>query len=503
MFRRGDDRDDPWGQNGGDNLRGPLSGRIQPSHPGGPGGFGGNSPAGRSSAPGGGGFDSPPRGPSAPGPLGGGGVNNRDNNLFELKRKVQTALIAELDPKTDLSQTAVVRKQIEDLFNRILEQQGINLPRNDRQRLFEAIAAEILGYGPIEPLLNDESVNEIMVNGPRSVFVEQNGRLFRTDVRFRDDEHVMRVVERIVSPLGRRVDESQPYVDARLPDGSRVNVIIPPLSLIGPVITIRKFSKRPLTPDDLVRLGTLSAPVVDFLRACVEVRLNIVVSGGTGSGKTTLLNVLSGFIPGDQRIVTIEDAAELQLRQEHVVPLESRPANIEGKGRISARDLVANALRMRPDRIVVGEVRAGEALDMLQAMNTGHDGSLTTLHSNSPRDTLRRLETLVLMAGMDLPLRAIREQVSSAINLIVHQERMRDGSRRVTHVTEIVGMEGEVITLQDLFIFEQTGYDDGKVVGRLRPTGIRPSFIEEFEIANIHLPPQMFGYGEGSAQWRG
>jgi pilus assembly protein CpaF len=506
MFRRGDDREDPWGgQNSGD-MRGPLSGRIQPSHPGGPsgpGGFGPTGPANRGSGPGGG-FDSPPRGPSAPGPLAGGAsANNRENNLFELKRKVQAALIAELDPKTDLSQTAAVRKQIEDLFNRILEQQGINLPRNDRQRLFEAIAAEILGYGPIEPLLNDESVNEIMVNGPRSVFVEQNGRLFRTDVRFRDDEHVMRVVERIVSPLGRRVDEAQPYVDARLPDGSRVNVIIPPLSLIGPVITIRKFSKRPLTPDDLVRLGSVSAPVVDFLRACVEVRLNVVVSGGTGSGKTTLLNVLSGFIPGDQRIVTIEDAAELQLRQEHVIPLETRPANIEGKGRIAARDLVANSLRMRPDRIVVGEVRGGEALDMLQAMNTGHDGSLTTLHSNSPRDTLRRLETMVLMAGMDLPLRAIREQVSSAINLIVHQERMRDGSRRVTHVTEIVGMEGDVITLQDLFVFEQTGYDDGKVVGRLRPTGIRPSFIEEFEVANIHLPPQMFGYGEGGAQWRG
>jgi pilus assembly protein CpaF len=281
-----------------------------------------------------------------------------------------------------------------------------------------------------------------------------------------------------------------------------VNVIIPPLSLVGPVLTIRKFSKRPLTPEDLVRLGTISQPMVDFLRACVEVRLNVVVSGGTGSGKTTLLNVLSGFIPGDQRIVTIEDAAELQLRQEHVVPLESRPANIEGNGRITTRDLVANALRMRPDRIVVGEVRGAEALDMLQAMNTGHDGSLTTLHSNSPRDTLRRLETMVLMAGMDLPLRAIREQIASAANLIVHQERMRDGTRRITHITEVVGMEGDVITLQDLFVFEQTGYDDGHVVGRLRPTGIRPSFIEMFEMSNIHLPAQMFGYGEAGA-WRG
>ncbi len=435
-------------------------------------------------------------------PPAGAAPSQRENNLFELKRKVQAALIAELDPKTDLSQTAVVRHQIEELFNRILSQQQINLARQDRQRLFEAIAAEILGYGPIEPLLNDDSVNEIMVNGPRSVFVEQNGRLFRTDVRFRDDDHVMRVIERIVSPLGRRVDESQPFVDARLPDGSRVNVIIPPLSLIGPVITIRKFSRRPLTPDDLVRLGTATPAIVDFLRACVEVRLNILVSGSTGSGKTTLLNVLSGFIPGDQRIVTIEDAAELQLRQEHVIPLECRPANIEGKGRIAARDLVANSLRMRPDRIIVGEVRGGEALDMLQAMNTGHDGSLTTLHSNSPRDSLRRLETMVLMAGMDLPLRAIREQISSAINLIVHQERLRDGSRKITNITEVVGMEGDVITLQDLFVFEQSGYEDGRVVGRLRPTGIRPSFIEEFEIANIHLPPQMFGYGDG-AQWRG
>jgi pilus assembly protein CpaF len=472
---------------------------MQPPASGGGGGFGAPAaPAPARST--GNGFD-PSRGPSGPS-AGSAAAVQRDNNLFELKRKVQAALIAELDPKTDLSQTAIVRKQIEDLFNRILEQQGVNLARQDRQRLFEAIAAEILGYGPIEPLLNDESVNEIMVNGPRSVFVEQNGRLFRTDVRFRDDDHVMRVVERIVSPLGRRVDESQPYVDARLPDGSRVNVIIPPLSLIGPVITIRKFARRPLTPDDLVRLGTMSPATIDFLRACVEVRLNVVVSGGTGSGKTTLLNVLSGFIPGDQRIITIEDAAELQLRQEHVIPLESRPANIEGKGRIAARDLVANALRMRPDRIVVGEVRGGEALDMLQAMNTGHDGSLTTLHSNSPRDSLRRLETMVLMAGMDLPLRAIREQVASAINLIVHQERMRDGTRKITHVTEIVGMEGDVITLQDLFVFEQSGLEDGRVVGRLRPTGIRPSFIEEFEIANIHLPPQMFGYGDGP-QWRG
>jgi pilus assembly protein CpaF len=499
IFKRGDDQNGSQNGAGDDNLRGPLSGRIGGGSGGGGNGqyssFSNQPPRPSSANDGGAGsrFPAPPQNASAAA---------RENNLFDLKRKVQAALIAEMDPKLDLSQTAQVRRTIEELFNRILEQQNIVLTRNDRQRLFEAIAAEILGFGPIEPLLNDDSVTEIMVNGPRAVFVEQNGRLFRTDIRFRDDEHVLRVIERIVSPLGRRVDEAQPYVDARLPDGSRVNVIIPPLSLVGPVLTVRKFARRPLTPDDLVRLGTISQPMVDFLRACVEVRLNIVVSGGTGSGKTTLLNVLSGFIPGDQRIVTIEDAAELQLRQEHVIPLEARPANIEGNGRISIRDLVANSLRMRPDRIVVGEVRGGEALDMLQAMNTGHDGSLTTLHSNSPRDTLRRLETMVLMAGMDLPLRAIREQIASATNLVVHQERMRDGTRKITHITEVVGMEGDVVTLQDLFVYEQTGYDDGRVVGRLRPTGIRPSFMELFELANIHLPAQMFGYGEAGA-WRG
>lgn len=429
------------------------------------------------------------------------GNSARENSFFELKRKVQNALIAELDPKLDLSQTAQVRRTIEEQFNRILEQQGIILNRLERNRLFEAITAEILGLGPIEPLISDESVSEIMVNGPRQVYVEQHGRLYRTDVHFKDDDHVMRVIDRIISPLGRRCDEAQPYVDARLPDGSRVNAVIPPISLVGPVITIRKFAKQPLRPDDLVRLGTLTQPMVEFLSACVAVRLNVIVSGGTGSGKTTLLNVLSGFIPGDERIITIEDAAELQLQQDHVVRLESRPANIEGKGRISIRDLVANALRMRPDRIVVGECRGGEALDMLQAMNTGHEGSMTTVHSNSPRDTLSRLETLVLMAGMDLPLRAIREQIASAIHLIVHQERMKDGSRKVITISEVLRMEGDIITMQDLFVFEQTGIENGRVVGRLRPTGIRPSFMERFELANIHLPPSVFGYGEGN--WRG
>jgi pilus assembly protein CpaF len=423
------------------------------------------------------------------------GAAGRDG-FFELKRKVQNALIGELDPLLDLSQTAQVRRTIEEHFNRILSQQGIILNRQDRTRLFEAIAAEILGFGPIEPLLNDESVTEIMVNGPRLVYVEQQGRLYKTDIKFRDDEHVARVIDRIISPLGRRCDESSPYVDARLPDGSRVNAVIPPISLIGPVITIRKFAKTPLQPEDLVRLGSLTTNIVEFLRACVQVRLNVVVSGGTGSGKTTLLNVLSSFIPGDERIVTIEDAAELQLRQEHVIPLESRPANIEGKGRISVRDLVANALRMRPDRILIGECRGGETLDMLQAMNTGHEGSMTTLHSNSPRDTLSRLETMVLMAGMDLPLRAIREQIASAVHLIVHQERMRDGSRRITHVTEVLGMESDVITTQEIFVFEQTGMENGRLLGRLRSTGIRPSFVDRFELANIHFPPNMYYAGE-------
>jgi pilus assembly protein CpaF len=461
---------------------------------------GGSNPSGPISGPHYGSNDMVPRGPLAAAAPNGQG-NAKEASFYDLKRKVQNALIAELDPKMDLTQTAQVRRTIEEHFNRVLEQQGVVLNRQDRNKLFEAIAAEILGFGPIEPLLRDDSVTEIMVNGPRLVYVEQHGRLYRTDIRFKDDEHVMRVIDRIISPLGRRCDESQPYVDARLPDGSRVNAVIPPISLIGPVITIRKFSKTPLQPDDLVRFGSITPAMVDFLRACVQVQLNIIVSGGTGSGKTTLLNVLSSFIPNDERIITIEDAAELQLRQEHVIPLESRPANIEGKGRISIRDLVANALRMRPDRIVVGEVRGGEALDMLQAMNTGHEGSMTTVHSNSPRDTLSRLETLVLMAGMDLPLRAIREQIASAIHLIVHQERMKDGSRKVTYISEVLRMEGDIITMQDLFVFEQTGIENGRVVGRLRPTGIRPSFIERFELANIHLPPAVFGYGDSN--WRG
>ncbi|HVC34785.1 MAG TPA: CpaF family protein [Chloroflexota bacterium] len=413
---------------------------------------------------------------------------------LDLRGRVQSKLIAEMDPKMDLSDTGQVRRTIEDLFNAILDQENVVLVRADRQRLFEQIAADILGYGPIEPLLADDSVTEIMVNGPKLVFVERKGRIEKAPVSFQDDQHVMRIIDRIISPLGRRCDESQPLVDARLPDGSRVNAIIPPLALTGPTITIRKFSRNPLTVDDLVKFGSLSSETADFLQACVRARLNIVVSGGTGSGKTTLLNVLSSFIPPEERIVTMEDAAELQLRQEHVITLEARPPNIEGKGRITIRDLVINALRMRPDRIIVGECRSGEALDMLQAMNTGHDGSLTTAHSNGPRDTLARLETMVLMAGMELPLRAIREQIASALNLIVHQSRMRDGSRRVVNITEVVGMEGDTIVTQDLFVFEQAGFDDGRIQGQLKPTGIRPRFTTQLEAANIFLPATIFGF---------
>jgi pilus assembly protein CpaF len=393
----------------------------------------------------------------------------------------------------DLSDPDRVRRTLEETFLSVLESEGIVLGRTERHRLFEAIVAEILGYGPIEPLLKDNTVTEIMVNGPKQVWVERNGKLEKTAIEFDDDDHVMRIIDRIVSPLGRRIDESSPMVDARLPDGSRINAVIPPISLVGPCLTIRKFSRDPLTVDDLIRFGTMTPEIAQFLKACVNARLNIVVSGGTGSGKTTLLNVLSSFIPSDERIVTIENAAELQLRQEHVVTLESRPPNIEGKGEVTIRDLVINALRMRPDRIVVGECRGGEALDMLQAMNTGHDGSMTTVHSNSPRDTLHRLETMVLMAGMDLPVRAIREQIASALDLIIHMARLKDGSRKIVAITEVQGMEGDVIVLQDIFVFEQTGFENGKVLGRIRPTGVRPKFVEKFEVANIYLPPQIFG----------
>jgi pilus assembly protein CpaF len=413
----------------------------------------------------------------------------------DLKNRIHDRLLAELDPKMDVNQTDEVRRNIEEMFDAILTQESMFLTRADRQELLEQIIAEILGYGPIEPLLDDDTITEVMVNGPSNVYLERAGRLEHTDIRFEDDDHVLRIIDRIVSPLGRRIDESQPYVDARLPDGSRINAVIPPLSLIGPILTIRKFARIPITAQTLVELGTISQDALEFLKACVEAKLNMVISGGTGSGKTTTLNVLSAFVPNDERIVTLEGAAELQLQQEHVLTLETRPPNVEGKGEITMRQLVINSLRMRPDRIIVGECRGAEALDMLQAMNTGHDGSMTTAHSNSPRDTLARLETMVLMAGMDLPLRAIREQVASALNLIVHQERMRDGTRKITKITEVQGMEGDVIVMQDVFLFEQQGIEGGKVIGRLRPTGIRPKFMEIIEGANIHLPPTIFGMG--------
>jgi pilus assembly protein CpaF len=411
----------------------------------------------------------------------------------EAKFRVQNRLINELDPKLDLTNQVEVRRQIEELFGKIADEEGLALTRAERVRMLEQITDEILGLGPMEPLLRDETITEVMVNGPQQVYIEREGRLELTNVTFQNDEHVMKIIQRIIAPIGRRIDESSPMVDARLADGSRVNAIIPPLSLVGPVLTIRKFSATPFTVEDLVRFGTATPEMFEFLEACVKARLNIFVSGGTGSGKTTMLNILSSFIPDDERIVTIEDAAELQLRQEHVVTLEARPANIEGKGAIPIRELVRNALRMRPDRIVVGECRSAEALDMLQAMNTGHDGSMSTGHANTPRDMLARLETMVLMAGMDLPLKAIREQIASAVDLIVHQNRLKDGSRKIVNITEVQGMEGDVIVMQDIFVFEQTDVIEGKIQGRLRPTGIRPKFVEKFEVAGIHLPPNVFG----------
>lgn len=413
----------------------------------------------------------------------------------DLKNRIQAKLLSELEPTLDFSRTDELRAMIEEKFDAVLMEDHIVLSRLERQRLFEQIVAEILGFGPLEPLLKDDTITEIMVNGPKKVYIERNGRIERTNVVFEDDEHLMRIIERIVAPLGRRVDESMPYVDARLPDGSRVNIVIPPISLIGPVVTIRKFYRTPLTVDDLIRLGSATPEVMEFLKACVQAKINIVVSGGTGSGKTTLLNILSGFIPEGERIITIENAAELQLRQEHVVTLETRPPNIEGKGEITMRDLVINALRMRPDRIIVGECRGGEAFDMLQAMNTGHEGSMTTIHANSPRDALARLENMVLMAGTDLPHRAIREQIAMAIDLIVQTARMRDGSRKIVSLTEIQGLEGEVITTTELFKFEQYGMEGGRIVGRLVPTGIRPRFMDRLEAAGIRLPPAIFGAG--------
>ena len=420
----------------------------------------------------------------------------KQDNYADLKSRIQGRLLSELDTNMNTDNKAQVRQHIEELFSSILAEESMVLSRSERQRLFEAIVAEILGFGPIEILLSEDAVSEIMVNGPKDVFVERRGNVTRANqVIFEDNNHVMRIIDRIVAPLGRRVDESSPLVDARLPDGSRVNVVIPPIALNGPTVTIRKFETDPLTIDDLIRFGSVTKEIAEFMRGCVIASLNIVVSGGTGSGKTTLLNVLSNFIPSNERIITVENAAELQLQQEHVVTLESRPPNVEGKGEVSIRDLVINCLRMRPERIVVGECRGGEALDMLQAMNTGHDGSLTTLHANSPRDALARLEVMCLMAGMDLPVRAIREQVASAVDVMCQQSRLRDGSRKVVAITEVQGMEGEMVTMSDIFEFEQTGLEGGKIIGRVSPTGIRPKFNDRLEDAGIHIPASVYGLG--------
>jgi pilus assembly protein CpaF len=414
-----------------------------------------------------------------------------------LKDRVKRKLISELDPSLDTAQVDEVRLRLKNLFDQIIEAENLVLTRAEKERLFEELAADVIGFGPIEPLLLDPTISEVMVNGPKKIYFERKGRLLLSDVQFDDDDHVRRIIDRIVSPLGRHVDEASPIVDARLPDGSRVNVVIPPISLVGPTITIRKFTKEKLRVDDLIRFGSMTPEIADFLRACVIARLNIVISGGTGSGKTTLLNVLSNFIPDDERIVSIEDSAELQLAKEHWIRLETRPANIEGTGAVTARDCMKSTLRMRPDRVIVGECRGGEALDMLQAMNTGHDGSLTTGHANTPRDMLARLETMVLMAGMDLPIRAIREQISSAVDVIVQQSRMRDGSRKLTHITEVQGMEGDKVTLQDVFLFEQESFENGKVVGSIKPTGVRPKFMPKIEDSGIQLSPTIFGLSAG------
>lgn len=422
-----------------------------------------------------------------------------ERSYQEVKQRIHQRIVDEMTPEEQLMLTSVhqdphqVETLITDYCQRVLDENPFSIPQGEKPRLIADIRDEVLGLGPIEALRKDDSITEIMVNGPRQVFVERMGKLELTDAKFHDTAHLMNIIERILTPLGRRVDESSPLVDARLEDGSRVNIIIPPLSLIGPCLTIRKFSKTPLSVDNLISFGTMDEKMATFLRACVKARINILVSGGTGSGKTTTLNVISSFIPDGERIVTIEDAAELRLQQQHVVTLEARPANLEGKGAITIRDLVRNALRMRPDRIIVGEVRTGEALDMLQAMNTGHDGSLTTAHANSPRDVLSRLETMVMMSGLELPERAIREQISSAIDLIIHQARMRDGSRKITYITEVQKMEGTTITTQDIFRFEQTGFDsNGKILGHFVPTGLQPSFLEKFEVSGIKLPEGFF-----------
>ena len=400
-------------------------------------------------------------------------VNQQDISLFNLKGEQQ--------------------EELKKVMESIIEAKASNLSRTERSRLLKEVYNDVMGLGPIESLLNDSEITEIMVNGPYRVYVERKGKLDLSDVVFKDNAHVMNIINRIVSSVGRRIDESSPMVDARLSDGSRFNAVIPPVSLVGPSMTIRKFSKTPFTATDLIKFGSISPKMVSFLEACVKGKMNIIVSGGTGSGKTTLLNVLSGYIPNNERIVTIEDAAELQLMQDHVVTMESRPPNLEGSGQITIRDLVRNSLRMRPDRIIVGEVRSGETLDMLQAMNTGHDGSLTTAHANSPRELMSRMETMVLMSGMELPVRAIREQIHSALDIVVHQSRLKDGSRKVVNITEVVGMEGDTITLQDIFTYRIEGIDTyGRIKGNFVSTGIRPNFLEKIAASGVFIRDDWF-----------
>jgi pilus assembly protein CpaF len=425
-----------------------------------------------------------------------GALGDRNPVLHEIRHRVHANLIDELGPVLYDKQMSEeeVRRRVHSALQDALAQERTPLSASDKAQLIQDVSDDILGYGPIDRLLRDEDVTEIMCNGPRQIYAERGGKLTVEQIAFVDEEHLRRIIDKIVAQVGRRIDESSPLCDARLPDGSRVNAIIAPLAIGGPFLTIRKFATDPLRIDDLIRFGTLSVHAARFLQACVVGKLNVVVSGGTGTGKTTTLNVLSSFIPAEERIVTVEDAKELQLNQDHVLSLETRPPNIEGKGEVTIRDLVKNTLRMRPDRIVVGECRSGEALDMLQAMNTGHDGSLTTLHSNAPRDALSRLETLVLMAGYDLPVRAIREQIASAVDLIVQLQRLRDGTRRITHITEVAGMEGEIITLQDVFLFDfGAGVDEhGRFKGELKPTGVRPAFTRKLADHGIRLGPEMF-----------
>jgi pilus assembly protein CpaF len=434
--------------------------------------------------------------PVGPAPTSGlmkpGPAPSREDLIREVRLRLQKEVVNAFKTLLD-GKDEDVHKRIEVLVDRVIAEGGFAVTREERTRMVGEMVHDVTGFGPLEPLLADPTITEVMVNGPNHIYIERRGKIQRIDSVFLNNEHVLRIIDRIITPLGRRIDETSPRVDARLPDGSRVNAVIEPLSLVGPVITVRKFAQTPFTVDDLIKFGTATPDMFEFLHACIEARLNLFVSGGTGSGKTTTLNVLSSFIGNDERIVTIEDAAELQLRQDHVITLESRPPNLEGEGEITIRSLLRNAMHMRPDRIIVGECRAGEALDMLQAMTTGHDGSLSTGHANSPKDMLRRLETMVLMTGYQLPLRAIREQMASAVDLIVHTARLKDGTRKIVNITEIYGVEDDEILTQDIFTFVQTGYKDGKIEGALKPTGIRPTFMGQFKRAGVELPQGEFG----------